>query len=229
MAIDFLIFKPASPHADKEGCPAAIAYGIDKQKLFNFALAGVARWPSPSMSSTGGSLFNPGVPEYRYDPQKANDMLDKAGVVRGADGTRFKMRLTYSGRGSDVMVAEVIRDSLRQIGIDVQLVSLDLATFYDSLFQQWDFDSAIQMSATALIPRGLSKWFHSKMIKKTRNSNVMGYINPEVDKLLDAEFTQVDLKKRAEMWHRIQAIILDDLPLLPLHEIPVLTAYRSGG
>ncbi len=57
--------------------------------------------------------------------------------------------------------------------------------------------------------------------------NAMGYNNPEVDKLLDTEFSQVDLKERAAMWRRIQEIVMDDLPILPIYELAVINTYRS--
>jgi hypothetical protein len=45
--------------------------------------------------------------------------------------------------------------------------------------------------------------------------------------MFDAEFKQVDPSERVRMWHRIQEIIVRDLPVLPLVEMPVANVYNK--
>jgi peptide/nickel transport system substrate-binding protein len=227
--IKFFLFNLRNPPLSQKMVRQAIAYAVNKQQIFNLALAGEAKLAKSVISSGTTWAFNPKVPEYPYDPQKANTLLDKAGYPRGPDGTRFKMRLgTIAGRGSDPMVVEIVRDALRQVGIDAQMSVTELASFYDAVFMRWDFDMVLQQAATGPDPTaGVSRFLHTRQIKKTTFVNAMGYSNPEVDKLLDLESKQFDRKQRAATWYRIQDIVLDDLPLIPVYQLPVINCYRS--
>jgi peptide/nickel transport system substrate-binding protein len=87
----------------------------------------------------------------------------------------------------------------------------------------------LQQAATGPDPTaGVTRFLHSSQIKKATFVNAMGYKNPEVDKLLDLEFKQTDRKQRAATWQRIQQIVLEELPVIPVYEMPVANAYRSN-
>jgi peptide/nickel transport system substrate-binding protein len=94
---------------------------------------------------------------------------------------------------------------------------------------RWDFDMVLQQAATGPDPTaGVTRFLHSSQIKKATFVNAMGYSNPEVDKLLDMEYKQIDKKQRAATWHRIQQIVMDDLPLIPVYESAIANVYRSN-
>jgi len=207
----------------------AMAYAIDKKKIVDLVLLGEGKDAKSVVTSTTEWAFNPKVPAYPYSLERANALLDKAGYPKGAGGIRFKIRLScIGGRGSDIQIAEVMRDQLKQVGIDAQIVSLDRAAFSDALFMRWDFDIAIQQAATAPDPMvGLTRLLHSSNIIKAALTNTAGFSNPEVDKLLDEEYKQVSREKRSAMWYRIQEIVMDELPYLPIYEQPVLNVYRA--
>lgn len=227
--IKFLFFNLRQPPLSNKLVRQAIAYAIDKKQIFNLAIAGEGKMVKSFISSDNTWAYNPKVPDYAYDPQKANMLLDEAGYPRGPDGTRFKIRLaTIVGRGSDPVVLEIIRDALKRVGIDGQMSTTEVASFYDAVFMRWDFDVALQQAATGPDPTaGVSRFLHSRNIRKTTFVNAMGYSNPEVDKLVDLEFKQIDREQRAATWYRVQEIVLDDLPYLPVYQSPVANCYRS--
>jgi peptide/nickel transport system substrate-binding protein len=207
----------------------AMAYAIDKKKIVDLVLLGEAKVAKSIINSVTEWAFNPKVPDYPFSIEKANALLDKAGYPRGASGVRFKLRLScIGGRGSDIMIAEVMRDQLKQVGIDAQIMSTDRTNFSDALFMRWDFDIAIQQAATAPDPMvGLARLLHSKNIVKAALTNSAGFSNPEVDRLLDEEYKQVSKEKRAAMWYRIQEVVMDELPYLPIYEQPVFNVHRA--
>ena len=43
-----------------------------------------------------------------------------------------------------------------------------------------------------------------------------GYNNPEYDAKIDAAFKETDLKKRAQLLHEAEAILMQDLPVIPI-------------
>ncbi|MHB8648554.1 MAG: ABC transporter substrate-binding protein, partial [Thermomicrobiales bacterium] len=70
-------------------------------------------------------------PAWSYDLKKAGDLLDQAGWKKGSDGIRekngVKMNLTF--RSSVVpqrdKEAQVIKESLKQLGINMDIKSVD--------------------------------------------------------------------------------------------------------
>ena len=63
---------------------------------------------------------------YRYDPEAAEKLLDEAGYPRGADGVRFKTIYEHF-EYFDLGYYQIAMDYLRQIGIDVEIQSLNVA------------------------------------------------------------------------------------------------------
>jgi peptide/nickel transport system substrate-binding protein len=228
--IKFLLFNLRQPPLSNKLVRQAVAYAIDKNAISNLALAGEAKMAKSILTANTVWAYNPKVADYTYNVKKANELLDKAGYPKAADGTRFKVRLaTIAGRGSDPAVIEVIQDCLKKVGIDAQMSTMELSSFYDAVFMRWDFDIVLQQAATGPDPTaGVSRFLHSKQIKKATFVNAMAYSNPEVDKLLDMEYKQTDKKQRAATWQKIQQIVLDDLPVMPIYESIVANAYRAN-
>jgi peptide/nickel transport system substrate-binding protein len=193
------------------------------------ALVGVGRVAKSIINTEMKWAFNSKAPDYPYDPAKAETLLDKAGYPRGKDGIRFKKRfLVIGGRGSDGRVGEVIRDQLKQVGIEAELIATDRATFVNTMFMNWDFDMAFQQGATAPDPTvGATRFIATNMIMKSPFVNATGFSNPEVDKLLDGEFKEQNKEKRVALWHRIQVIFNEELPMIPIYEQPLINVYRS--
>jgi peptide/nickel transport system substrate-binding protein len=207
----------------------AIAYAIDREQILELAWRGMGKIGTSIVNSGMKWAFNPNLYGYPYDPQKANALLDKAGYPRGADGVRFKQRLhCIPARESDGRVAEIIKDQLKQVGIDIQIIATDRAAFVDSMFIRWDYDLAFQQGATAPDPAvGSRRFIHSDQIIKSAYKNGSGFSNPEVDYLLDQEVTEIDREKRAAMWHRIQEIFVEEVPMLPIYEDQLINVYRA--
>jgi peptide/nickel transport system substrate-binding protein len=227
--IKYLFMNLRNPPVSNKMVRQAIAYAIDKRKIVDLVLLGEGKEAKSIINSVTEWAFNPKVPDYPFSLEKANALLDKAGYPRGASGIRLKLRLScIGGRGSDITIAEVMRDQLKQVGIDAQIMPTDRASFSDALFMRWDFDLAIQQAATAPDPMvGLTRLLHSKNIVKAALTNSAGFSNAEVDKLLDEEYKQVSKEKRAAMWYRIQEIVMDELPYFPIYEQPVLNVHRA--
>ncbi|MBI4183200.1 MAG: ABC transporter substrate-binding protein [Proteobacteria bacterium] len=230
---EYLLFNLRNQHLKDVRVRRAIAYALDRSVIQDISLFGEGK-PARSFVNSGLRwIFEPSYDVYDGDAKKdlatANKLLDEAGFARGADGTRFSLRVFWaSGRDYEGRAAEVIRDQLKQAGIDVKIQVFDRPTFIDRVFRQWDFDLANQLFTTGPDPTiSVTPRYHTNQIKKQPFVNGMGYSNPALDKLFDAEFKIVDRKQRADMWRQIQKILMEDLPAVPLFEIPVVNAVSS--
>lgn len=225
-----LIMNTRTPWFSKGEARQAIASAIDRKRLIETAFLGLGKPAASIMHSGLKPFYTNQLPAYSYDVEKANRLLDAAGFPKKADGTRFKLRLVWAtGREVETAAAEVIRNQLKQVGVDVELQKLDRAAAIDRVYIKWDFDAAVWSLATGPDPTlGVTRSYHTKRIQKIAFANASGYSNPEADKLMDIEYLQPNEKERAAIWHRIQRMVLTDLPVYPLVEFPIANVYRKG-
>lgn len=87
----------------------------------------------------------------QHDPDLAGDLLDQLGMTLGSDGKRtfpdgspFTLRITYAAGAADfVPVAELLKQQLGEVGLDV-----DLEVVEGTLFEQRKAANEIQASIT---------------------------------------------------------------------------------
>jgi len=218
---EFLLFNlREGPLADKQ-VRQAIAHALDLDDIRDKSLFGEGKVATSHINS---ALEWVQTDEYAYshDVEKANQMLDEAGFPRGDDGMRFSIRGVWSsGRDFESRAAEVIRSQLRELGIDYQIETYDRPTFIDKVFRNWDFDAAHQLFTTGPDPTmSVPSRYHTNQIVKAPFVNGMGYSNSDLDAIFDREFAITDQQQRVEAWHEAQRILMEDLPALPLFEMP---------
>lgn len=228
-ALEAMIFNTRKAPLSRPEVRQALAHAIDKKALVDRAYLGLAKPARSIMGSGIKPFFNPNVPAYDYNVQKANQLLDAAGYPRKADGRRFSMKLLWTTeREAEMAMAEQIRDQFRQIGVQLEFQRTDRPTALDQVYVQWTFDAALWLLGTGPDPtQQITRSYHTRQIQKVPLTNGAGYSSKEADALFDAEFKQVDPAERVRMWHRIQEIIMRDVPVLPLVEIPVVNVYTK--
>jgi len=209
----------------------ALAYAIDRKAIIEGALFGLGRVAHSHINSGLGWVHAGDFDDYRTrDVSKAEALLDAAGFERGTNRVRFGLRLTHdAGKDTERRAAAIIRDNLREVGIEVTIEPFDRPTYIERTFRGWDFDMALQNFVTGPDPAlSVSTRYHSKQIKKAPFINAMGYANAEVDGLMDADMSELDRGRRMATWERIQQILMKELPALPLFEYPTLNLVSAG-
>jgi peptide/nickel transport system substrate-binding protein len=160
-----------------------------------------------------------GLAQPPFDLKQANQALDQAGFPRGADNMRFKLTLDLPTI-SDVYQreAEFLRQSFRQVGVDVDIRISDVPGFIRRVFADYDFDLTLFPGSATNDPTiGLQRFYWSKAIARGAPFvNAWDYRNPEMDQVLEAAAIEVDPARRRALFDRFQVIAMHDLPLLPL-------------
>lgn len=162
---------------------------------------------------------------YPFDAARANALLDEAGVKRGADGTRFSVRLVYPSDAPDrEQVALAVKGMWKAVGVDVVIDPIERATQVKRVFQDRDFDLTLQGYTTYGDPAlGIARTFATAAIGRPFG-NPSGYSNPEVDALFEQGEAATDLKERGAFYRKAQAILAADLPVFTLHEAVIMDA-----
>jgi ABC-type transport system substrate-binding protein len=92
--------------------------------------------------------------------------------------------------------------------------------------ERHDFDMfVLGYGRLSLDPGYLRAFFHSRQ-DKPRGWNMSGYSNPEFDKLALASDAMLDPAERQKAIHRMQEMLLRDVPYLPLYNPLLVEGVR---
>jgi peptide/nickel transport system substrate-binding protein len=216
-AIDFLMINLKHPVLANKQVRQALAFAIKRETQVQQAMGGLGR---PGYGAFGDGfrwLVNPDVSYdklYAFNADTAKQMLGSAGVPANTT-----LRLTYdAARPNFVAGAQIIKDNLRQVGVNVDLQPLERTVMIDKVFTQKDFDLTLQSYFSSGDP---SIGYHRLYLTNTGSApfvNASGYSSPQVDDLLARASTAPTQEERAPIYKQLETILNDDLPALILYD-----------
>jgi ABC-type transport system substrate-binding protein len=202
----------------------ALYWAIDREAIVKNIFAGTATaLHSPGPVGTNG--YTDKYDRYGYNPDKARALLSEAGATN-------LVFTVYHSPGLYLLsdqVLEAVQGYLRQVGVAMKVVDLEWDTLSQMSAQPvdknvlqatllgWrsvngDIDSAIQDFGSAF-------W-------RPKGNNLSFWRNDEFDRLLTFEQGTLDGPKRVEALHRMQEILMDELPALWLYGEPQIWAAK---
>jgi peptide/nickel transport system substrate-binding protein len=207
----------------------AIAHCLDRDFTIENISMGFAKPAIAPLRYT--NLFcNPNLQRYEFNLSKANQLLDEAGYKRGVDGIRFTLSIDFIPGGGPTVQAscEFLREQLKKVGINLSLrPPPDWATWVTRV-SNWDFELNWTAIGDQLDPAiGMDRSFTSKNIKNIAFTNTMGYSNLEVDRLCDEARKELNFEKRKKLYHRLQEILWDELPIIWNTDVEWTTLYNK--
>ncbi|MEJ7848246.1 MAG: ABC transporter substrate-binding protein [Pyrinomonadaceae bacterium] len=204
----------------------AMAYAIDKNYIVDKVAFGRGTIATGPISSALKWAHNSNVAKYERNLPLANQMLDEAGHPRDADGVRFRLKYVYAQ--SYAKIVEVLRDQLREVGIELDLQLLEFNSAVDAVYIKKDFDLAFASFENGPDPDiGVKRTLVSSNIGPIPFSNGAGYRNSRIDELFDLAASETDRQKRAAYYFEAQEIVVRELPYLWIYEPNSGAAYKS--
>jgi peptide/nickel transport system substrate-binding protein len=178
-----LIFNLDTPVLKNKAVRKAISQAIDVHALNRIVWYGYGQVSAAPIGVASTKYHDSDIHYFPYDIGQANAALDSAGLKRGPDGKRFKLRLLFNPF-QDPRAADFVRQSLARVGIDGEIESYDFATYVKKAYTDRAFDITLEALANAFDPTvGVQRVFWSKNFKVGLPfSNAAHYSNPEVDR-----------------------------------------------
>jgi peptide/nickel transport system substrate-binding protein len=191
----------------------ALAYAIDRHPLIHDLWRDFAR-PAASVLPPESWAYDANVPKYEFNPERARQLLDAAGYPANG-GVRFHIVMKTSTEESSRLLAAVLQQQLREIGIALDIRSFEFATFFSDVTH-----GEFQMYSLRWIggnedPDIFELIFHSSRIIP-KGANRSFYSNPRVDELIDQARAVTDQEQRRHMYSEIQRILATELPYVNL-------------
>ncbi|XAZ20048.1 ABC transporter substrate-binding protein (plasmid) [Sinorhizobium sp. B11] len=225
-----LIFNLDNEYLKDVKVRRAIAHAIDLDVILNTVWYGYGHI-SPTPISTFLSRYHDGlIKPYAYDLAAAEQLLDEAGYKRGADGTRFALRLTHNSYNEGFKrVIEYLKQNLTRIGIAATIDSYDFSTYIQKVYTERVFDVTAEYLGNQFDPTlGVQRIYWSKNFKLGLPfSNAAHYANPEVDRLLEAASVEIDEQKRRQEFNDFQRIIAEEVPVVNLIALENVTVFNK--
>jgi peptide/nickel transport system substrate-binding protein len=123
----------------------AVALAIDRQAIVDLAYSGfaeVSRLPvSMANVDVEDRFLDVGIYGIGYNPELAKEYAEKAGIVGK------KILLINNGSSDAVVVSELIQADLKDIGIEVEVQSLDPGSWLTIVFDDTQYDMCIDFTS----------------------------------------------------------------------------------
>jgi peptide/nickel transport system substrate-binding protein len=195
----------------------AVNLALDRQLLAGSVMGGLGMpafgfyTPAVAWAYNGGARVPP------YEPVEA------IRLVRAAHPPPVTLVFVGApGAAPTPVSAEVIRQ-LTIVGLRVNAVPVPARTFVDYLRAGEGFDMVVLSGSQGPDPDTMTARFGT-----TGSMQMMGYSNPELDRVLARGGAVADPAARAPLYYRAQEILAADLPIAPLFETIRIGAYRDG-
>jgi peptide/nickel transport system substrate-binding protein len=209
----YIAFNLRDPILKNARVRQALAYSIDRRPLIHYLWRDFAR-PAASVLPPESWAYDPDVPKYDFDPVRARQLLDAAGYP-ATNGVRFHITMKTSTEESSRLLAAVLQQQLRDVGIVLDIRSFEFATFFSDVTR-----GEFQMYSLRWIggnedPDIFELIFHSSRIIP-KGANRSFYSNPRVDALIDQARSVTDQNQRRQIYSELQRILATDLPYVNL-------------
>jgi peptide/nickel transport system substrate-binding protein len=191
----------------------ALAYAIHRGPMVRYLWRNLAQ-PASSVLPPQSWAYEAAVANYSHDPARARQLLDEAGYPEQS-GIRFRLTMKSSTEENTRLLASVLQQQLREVGIALDIRTFEFATFFADVTR-----GAFQIYSLRWIggnedPDIFEYVFHSGRMPPN-GANRSYYANPQVDRLIDQARQESDVSKRKALYGEIQRILARDLPYINL-------------
>ncbi len=194
----------------------ALTHAINRQEIIQGVLLGLGQ-EATGPYKPGTWFYNPDVPRFPYDPERARQLLAAAGWRPNAqgilekDGRPFEFTiLTNQGNTIREQAAQIIQRRLREVGVVVKIRTVEWAAFIAEFINKGRFEAVLLGWTTGQDPDVYDIWHSSKT--RPGELNFIHYRNPEVDRLLEEGRHTFDRERRKAAYFRLQEILAEDQP-----------------
>jgi peptide/nickel transport system substrate-binding protein len=208
----------ARPPWDNPDARMAIAKALNRDEIIETAFFGLSQPAIGAIAPAFGFAYlppdeAPPTPQ-AYNLDEAKTLAEQAGLA----GTAPTLMVIED----DLRTAEVVRNQLRELGLDVQIEQLQQAA-WNERWLAGDFDWIFNGSSADADPDD----GHWNFFTLEGPWNVYGYENQEVNDLLVGTRSTADQEERAALFQEAQAILQQDVPHAFIHHVIDIAGFAS--
>jgi peptide/nickel transport system substrate-binding protein len=218
-----------------QGFRQAISLAINRADLCRIVFANHAQPAVGPTSPANRVWFNNKLRPYPYDKENAIYRLKQdgfrlhAGTLRDRSGHPVEFSIiTNSSSKPRERMATMIQQDLREIGITVNVVTLDFPSLIERIAEKFNYEAAILgLTNVEMDPNVQMNVWLSTAENHQWNPNQKTPATAweaEIDKLMRLQASSADMKKRKAAWDRVQEIVYEQQPFIYLVNKNALSA-----
>jgi peptide/nickel transport system substrate-binding protein len=166
------------------------------------------------------------VEQYPYDPARANALLDAAGWKRDRQGIRIRLAMKTSTDETSRLLAMILQQQLRDIGIALEVRSFEFATFYADISK-----GAFQMYTLRWLGGNedpdIFRYAYDSGMFPPHGANRGKYTNPTLDSLIREAGMSSDQAQRRSDYVKVQQILAAQLPSINLWYLDAVLVHTK--
>jgi peptide/nickel transport system substrate-binding protein len=190
----------------------ALNLAIDRKKLVDTLFRGFAKPISQGAAPTDFG-YNPNIPDYPYDPERAKKLLADAGYGKGLN------LVVQSSQGyilGDKLVVEAVVEMLKKVGVDAQPRIVEIARRTEMLGKR-------AITGLLLANPGSTTFDADGIVWRLLHPEALagsywprGQKDTDFFKIMEAARYTIDHDKRRDLYYKAAEILHDDPPWLYL-------------
>ncbi|MGA7631033.1 MAG: ABC transporter substrate-binding protein [Terriglobales bacterium] len=217
----------------------AISEAINRDDLSRVVFNGHAQPAVGPVSPANKFWFNSNLKAQPYRPDAALELLRADGfhLQNGAlfdkagNAVEFSI-VTNAGSKPRERMAVMVQEDLSKLGINVNVVTLDFPSLIERISQKFNYEAAmLGFRNVDLDPNGQMNIWLSSAENHAWNPQQKSPDTPweaEIDRLMRAQASAADPKKRKESFDRVQEIVAEQAPFIYLVNQNALSAVSSA-
>lgn len=216
----------------------AISEAINREDLARVVYRGHAQAAVGPVSPANKFWFNARLKADAYSPDAALKTLQSEGfrLENGAlkdkagNAVVFSI-ITNAGNKARERMATMMQEDLQKIGIQVNVVTLDFPSLIERMTQTFDYEAILLgLTNVGLDPsEQMNVWLSSSENHQWNPSEKAPETawEAEIDRLMRAQASSADAKKRKESFDRVQEIAVEQAPFIYLVNRNALSAIAA--
>lgn len=227
--VGYLAMNSLKPPFDKIEVRQAINHAINKKALVNaFFADGDLGKPAVNPMPPTVWGYNDKIQDYDYNPEKAKQLLAKAGLGKGFKAKLWTMPIARPYMPQPLRIAEAIQADLKKVGIESEIVSFEWGTYLDKLSNgEHDMALAGWIGDNGDPDNFLYTLLDKNNTKKGSAANYAFYRGEKVHDLLVKAQQVYGQDERSELYKKAQELIHEDAPWVPLFHSTQMMATHA--
>lgn len=223
VVLDSVWLNNAAKPLDEKSVRQALNYATPKDVINEVVFDGLGT-PQNSMISTGLRYWDPSVPAYPYDIEKAKQLLATSSVPNG-----FDLPILVDGKDTlSEQTVEILQAEWAKIGVNVDIQKLDGSVIDD---RYWKGDYMARMYPPSAISSDIPDDSEQAAIMlaygEQWHSFGTNYKSDEATKIVNEAVGTVDGARREALYHKLQRLGMEDAPQVAMIFAPTVTAVSD--
>ena len=198
----------------------AFAFSINRKELVEKVARGAAVEGSMGYLPVDHVWYNSRVKTYPFEPAKGKELLS---------GRKYSFTLLTGNSRDEVRIAELLKISLSIAGFNINVKSIDMKS-RDAAVRSGDYEIALNGHGGWGSDPDMLRRVYSGTVRTDASPSsdaIPGYSNSEINRLAMMQLREMNSKKRKEIIFRMQEIIAEEVPQVPLYNTKGYTVFRN--